>query len=341
MVIEAIKHALAENITGGNKFVSDSEKFTQDDVPDLSGKVAVVTGGSEGIGYGASYTLLSKNISKIFMLSYSQEVVDGALKAIAEEMGEETAKKVEWIQCDLSNWNQVSTVAFQIAKSTDRIDILINNAARGIMTQQMVNGIDRHIALNHIGHVILTSHLLPVLKKTAEAGHTVRISNQSSNAHQSAPSDTKFESVEELNKELGPMAVYGRSKLAGILYAKYLTRHLHASHPKILINATHPGFVETKQSTEDILEPYPLGGYLMRDAMKPFKKDQFEGALPTLYAVTVTEESGQYICPPAIVEKGSDLANDQQLEENLMKLTREIITTSTSAKAQGCPITDY
>ena len=70
----------------------------------------------------------------------------------------------------------------------------------------------------------------------------------------------------------GPMAQYGRSKLAGILYAKYLNKHLTSKYPNILVNATHPGFVQTKMSVDDIHEPYPLAGYGMSAVMAPFKK---------------------------------------------------------------------
>lgn len=105
-------------------------------------------------------------------------------------------------------------------KENDRLDILINNAARGIMTYQLTDyGVDRHMAVNHMGHVVFTSHLLPLMKKTAEQGNVVRISNQSSNAHQAAPSDTKFENLDELNRDLGPNGQYGRSKLAGVSVA--------------------------------------------------------------------------------------------------------------------------
>lgn len=113
------------------------------------------------------------------------------------------------------------------------------------MTAQLTDkGVDRHMAINHVAHVILTSHLLPVLKKSAQKG-TVRIGIQASNAHQGAPSDTKFASLEEINKDSGPNGQYGRSKLAGILYARYLARHLSKEHPSIVANATHPGFVST------------------------------------------------------------------------------------------------
>ena len=295
------------------------------------------------------------------MISVSKEVVDGSINAIKEEMGEETAKKVTWLQCDISDWKKVKQTADKIAGSTDRIDILINNAARGIMTYQLTDyGVDRHVslilfvvmkavliplqmAMNHMAHVILTSHLLPILKKTASNGNTVRIVNQASNAHQVTPSDTKFESLDELNRDLGPNGSYGRSKLAAILYSRYLNRHLTSSHPNILANATHPGFVDTKMSTRDAHEPYPLGGYLMSVGMAPLKKDIMQGCVSTVFAATTTTKSGEYICPPAVPETGSAMAQDEQLGENLMKLTREIVKEKTyeDSAAKGCPFKDY
>lgn len=340
--MQAIKNTIAENLSGGNTFAPEDSKFTLDQVPDLSGKVAVVTGGSGGIGYGATHTMLTKNISKLFIISDSQDRAEDAIDAIRSELGDSIAQKVKWIQCDLSDWKATAETAKKISSETERLDVLINNAGRGIMTFQLEpNGIDRHLALNHMGHVVLTSHLLPLLKKTAEKGDKVRIVNQASNAHESTPSDCKFENVEELKKDLGPMPTYGRSKLAAILYSKYLNRHLTAKYPNILANATHPGVVATKMSKQDILEPYPLGGYAMKYGMAPFKKDQFEGALSTLFAATATENSGQYICPPAIVEEGSKHANDDELGERLMKLTREIVKQKTGADEEGCPLTDF
>jgi NAD(P)-dependent dehydrogenase (short-subunit alcohol dehydrogenase family) len=341
--MDTVKTTIAENlgkVIPGNDLAPTDSKFSLEEVPDLSGKVAVVTGGSEGIGYGCSHTLLQKNISKLFILSKSNDIVDDALKAISEEMGEDKAKKVQWLQCDLSDWEATSETAFKISELTDRLDILINNAARGIMTQQFdKNGVDLHMSSNHIGHVVLTSHLLPLLKETSKKGDTVRIVNLASNAHQNAPKDVKFESLEELNKDYGPMAQYGRTKLASILYSKYLHRHLTSQFPSILANATHPGVVETRQSTDHILEAYPLGGYGMRDALNPIKKNIWEGSVSTMFAATKTEKSGQYICPPAIVEKGSDHANDDGLGERLMDLTWKIVKEKTKSKSadKGCP----
>ncbi len=237
----------------------------------------------------------------------------------------------------------VTDVAKKVRDQTDRLDILCLNAARGIMTYQLTEyGIERHVAVNHIGHVTLTSHLLPLLKESASKG-TVRIQVQASNAHQGAPSDLKFASIDELNTDLGPNGQYGRSKLANILYARYLTAHLHKSHPNILINATHPGFVDTKMSTEDIHEPYPKAGYAMSAGMQPFKKDIWMGCVSTVFAATRVEKSGLYICPPAIEEPGNELSQNAELGEQLMKLTREIVKEKFGAQSvdKGCPLQDY
>ncbi|KAM0354855.1 hypothetical protein ACHAPU_000684 [Fusarium lateritium] len=326
-IVDTVKNTIAENFGGPAEQLA-THQFSLSEVPDLSGKVAVVTGGSEGIGYGVTHTLLDHGISKIFILSLSEDVVKGAKKSVAEELGQEKADRTEWIQCDLSNWAEVKKVAEQIKKSTDRLDILVNNAGRGIMTYQLSsNGVDLHMAINHFGHVLLTSYLLELLKKTAEQHGTVRIVNQSSNAHQGAPSDVKFESLDELNQDLGPNPQYGRSKLAGILYTRYFDRHVtKGGYPKVLMNCSHPGFVSTRQSKEHIHEAYPLAGYAMSIGMEPFKKDQFQGATSSVYAATITDKSGQYICPPAVPEQGNELSQNENLGEQLMELTRKIIS---------------
>ena len=194
-----------------------------------------------------------------------------------------------------------------------------------------------------MSHVILTSHLLPILKKTATPTNKVRITTMGSNAHQAAPSDTKFASLEELNRDLGANGQYGRSKLANILYSRYLNRHLTSAHPHILANSTHPGFVDTKMSSEDIHEPFPIVGYAMSMGMAPLKKDIWQGCASAMFACTKTEKSGQYICPPAVPESGSELAQSVELQEQLMKLTRDLVSEKTApdSKEKGCPFSDY
>ncbi|KAK0705889.1 oxidoreductase bli-4 [Lasiosphaeria miniovina] len=321
------QNTLAENF-GGPMSKLGSNQFSLDECPDLTGKVAIVTGGSRGIGYGIAHTLLKHNISKLYILSITKEAGDAAKEAIAKDLGQDTADRVTWVHCDLADWKQVERVAAAIRKETDRLDILVNNSGWGIMTPSLTSyGVDKHMAVNHMGHVVLTSHLLPLMKKTADRGDTVRISNQASNAHQGAPSDTQFASLDEINSDAGPNGQYGRSKLANILFTRYFNRNVTKNgYPNILMNATHPGFVSTKQSTQDIHEPYPIAGYAMSYGMDPIKKDQFQGAVPSVYAATMAEDSGQFICAPAIPEPGSEMSQSDELADKLMDLTRQVVS---------------
>lgn len=343
--MEAIKSTIAENFGGvAHSLAIPEHQFDiEKDIPDLSDKVAVITGGSEGIGYAAGFMMLKNNLSKLFVVSMNQKVMDGALNDISEKLGAQYAQKVTWLQCDMGDLPRVVKVAKVISEQTSRLDILCLNAARGIMTYQVTEeGLDRHMQVNHVGHVTLTSHLLPLLKKTAEKG-TVRIQAQSSNAHQGTPSNCKFASIDEMNQDLGPNGQYGRSKLANALYMRYLATHLSKSHPNILANATHPGFVETKMSKDDIHEPYPIMGYGMSVGMNPLKKDQWMGATSTLFAATKTEKTGEYICPPAIPEPGNQLMQDAELGEQLMKLTDEIVREKWGVQSvdKGCTLKAY
>lgn len=80
----------------------------------------------------------------------------------------------------------------------------------------------------------------------------------------------------------------------------------------------------------------------MSVGMEPFKKSQFQGAVSTIFSATATSNSGEYICPPAIPEPGSQLSQDDQLGEDLMELTRKLVMEKTrnDSSDQGCPFDD-
>lgn len=319
---------------GASYFIPKGAQFSLKDVPDLSGKVALVTGGSEGIGWACTKTLLQRNAEKVFVLSYRREVFDKALKALQE--GER--KRVEWVQCDLSQWEtDVIEAAKKITSLTSHLDIVINNAARGIMLPKTdSHGLDLHMSSNHIGHVVLMSHLLPLLKKSASSRNIVRIVNMASMSHEQAPPDTTFDKIEDFEQGIGVHKTYARTKLANILYTRWLADRV--GNDNILVNATHPGVVNTPATIEGIHEPYPILGYGMSVLMYPFKKSEEQGSLSAMFAATVTKDTGNYITPPAQVESGTEKSQDKQVGQHLMDWTIKIIAEKTDAKQKGCPL---
>ena len=81
----------------------------------------------------------------------------------------------------------------------------------------------------------------------------------------------------------------------------------------------------------------------MSVGMKPLKKDQWQGCVSSVFAATKTEKSGEYICPPAVAESGTAASQDEELGEQLMKLTRELVREKTyeDSAAKGCPFADF
>lgn len=336
--MQAVKNTIAENfgVPGAHSLAPAENQFTLDEVPDLSGKVAILTGGSEGIGLATAHTLLKHDISKLYILSPGEDRAAEAVKKFEAELGAEKAGRVTWVPCDLGDWAQTKEVAEKLHSQLDRLDMLLCVAGRGIMSvQQNKYGVDMNMAVTHFGHVVLTSTLLPLLKKTAEdPSNTVRLIYAGSNLHEQAPKETSFADLAEINKDYGPNPQYGRSKLAAILYARYLARHLSPTHPRILANAFHPGIVDTRQSNTHIHEPFPILGW-GNNMMYPIKKDIWDAACSVMYVATKTENTGEYVCPPAIPEPGSEQARDVELGERLMKTTREIL------KSHGFEVQDY
>ncbi|AEO62140.1 hypothetical protein MYCTH_103818 [Thermothelomyces thermophilus ATCC 42464] len=303
--MQEIKNTLAENF-GGPVTALGSHQFKLVDCPDLTGKVAVVTGGVKVSALvWFNYTFLKHSINKVYTLSVAEEVINGAKEVVARELGQDKADRIVFLQCDLSDWLRVKEIAETIKHDTDRLDNLVNNAGRGIMTAELTS----------------------CKKKNAERGNIVRISSQASNMHHKVPSDIKFASLEEINTDLGRNQLYSRSKLAVILYKRYYfdRRVTRNGHLNLLMNATHPGFVSSKQSRADIFEAFPIGGFGMSYGPEPFKKDEFEGAVPTVYAATVADKGGQHICAPATPEAGSELSQSEELAERLMELTRNVV----------------
>lgn len=169
--------------------------------------------------------------------------------------------------------------------------------------------------------------LLPVLKKTPNS----RLVLQSSDLHKAAPSSIKFASLDELNTDIGPTYLYNRTKLALVLIVRALVRRLKTGDVQgPWVNATHPGGVKTDQQKQAV-DAYGTLGKVGVALVAPLLKDPIDdGCRPALFAATAeaiaTEGiQGQYIIPDRKVTEPSSQAQDEQLGEQLWKLTVQIL----------------
>ncbi|KAI8843345.1 hypothetical protein BJ741DRAFT_590617 [Chytriomyces cf. hyalinus JEL632] len=260
--------------------------FSTASIPDLAGRVFIVTGGNTGIGYETCLQLAKKNAT-VVMASRSQERANAAIEKIKAEIPGYT--NIEFLKLVLNDLKQVSSAALEIAQRHPTIDVLINNA--GIMASPFAlspDGIEDQFATNHVGHFLFTRHLLPCLLKSSHA----RIVNLSSSYHDKAPTPEgiRFNAIND-PKSMDVWQRYGQSKLSNILFSKQLNK-LYGD--RIFINSVHPGFVDT----ELMRGPEATYGEWLKPIFKAVKYfaalTPEQGALTQLYAAA----------SPEIVEKG-------------------------------------
>jgi WW domain-containing oxidoreductase len=294
--------------------------------------VYVVTGGSAGIGYGIVAHILQHNPAKIYLLSNKEHHADEAQESL-KEFGD--ISKVEWRQCNLEDLKQTDEVAKQLSQELSRLDALVCNAGLGVgVYNETRDGLDSHMQVNVFSQAHLTLTLLPVLQKTPDS----RIVHQSSDMHKGATSSMKFESVAEMNQDIGATLLYNRTKLAQILFLRELYQRIKAGQFGTVtgttglpwINATHPGAIKTDQQDQAV-EAYGTLGKIGVAAVRPFLKDPVsQGCRSALFAATssdiATEQvQNSYIIPDRKVTEPSKQALDEALSLNLWKLTKQVL----------------
>lgn len=248
-------------------------RWTADDLPDLSGTTAIVTGANSGIGkvaatelarHGAEVTLAVRNLDKG--------------KAAADHM----PGKVIVRHLDLSSLDSVRT----FVDGTDgTVDLLIDNAGiMGTPLGKTADGFELQFGTNHLGHFALTLLLLPQVTK--------RVVVISSDLHRRGQID-----LADLNWErrpYKPWGAYSQSKLANLMFALELQKRLVASGSAIESLAAHPGYAATglQSGTEGALMKIAgaIGNALVAQSEEM-------GALPTLYAATQDLPGGSFIGP--------------------------------------------
>jgi NAD(P)-dependent dehydrogenase (short-subunit alcohol dehydrogenase family) len=248
---------------------------------DLSGKTAIVTGSSSGLGAetarvlagaGASLTLTARDTGKA--------------EAVADTIRSDTRNpSIEVMQLELHRPESVRHFAKAWLESHAELNLLVNNA--GVMAcplDRTVEGWEMQLATNHLGHFLLTGLLLPALR----AGAPARIVNVSSAGHRFGPVD--FDDPHFERREYDKWASYGQAKTANVLHAVELDRRL-SSHG-VRAFAIHPGAIMTE-----------LGRHLTRDDMQTLNsrapggglkfKPLPAGAATQVYAATAPELEGQ------------------------------------------------
>ncbi|KAK7972340.1 hypothetical protein PG988_006474 [Apiospora saccharicola] len=229
--------------------------FHPDNLPELKGKVFIVTGGNSGIGYH-TVSYLAEHGAHVYMGARSPEK---ATAAIANIKKTHPAAHIDLLQMDLMDLASVVATAQRFLALETALHGLVNNA--GIMATPFEMTKDGHEAqwqTNYLAHWVLTEHLLPLMRSTAKTSPTpgsVRIVNISSSGHlMAAKGGIHFEELSL--KESSPWARYGQSKLANILHAKTLHKNYGPGSPsaqsgegEIWTCSVHPGIVETNLST--------------------------------------------------------------------------------------------
>jgi NAD(P)-dependent dehydrogenase (short-subunit alcohol dehydrogenase family) len=261
--------------------------WTEQDIPDQGGRVALVTGANTGTGFAAAKALARRGAHVI--LACRQ--VDKAMAAEQRIRAEVPGASVERVTLDLGELASVRKAAQAVQERHTRLDLLVNNA--GVMIPpygKTADGFELQLGTNHLGHFALTGLLLPLLLATPGS----RVVTMSSTAH-------KFGRIhfEDLQWERGYHAwgAYGQSKIANLMFTFELQRRLGRAGSATLAVAAHPGFARTDLARHAVRHPLTrlgmaaLGAFLSQDAA--------HGALPLLRAAVDPEASGSHFYGPS------------------------------------------
>jgi len=268
--------------------------WTAEEIPDLTGKTIIVTGGNSGIGYEAALQLAGKRANVVLACRDPGRAGD----AVERIRSAHPKASVDVMALDLASLASVRSFAEAFSRRHDRLDVLCNNA--GVMAlpyRRTADGFEMQLGTNHLGHFALTGLLLERLLSTAAA----RVVNVSSTAHRMGK--MRFDDL-QWEHGYGKWRAYGQSKLANLLFTYELQRRLVAAKANAISVACHPGYAATNLQ---IAGPRMQGSSFMEKASvlgnALFAQSAAMGALPTLYAATAPDvRGGDYIGPDGFGE---------------------------------------
>jgi NAD(P)-dependent dehydrogenase (short-subunit alcohol dehydrogenase family) len=291
-----------------------SAHWTAENIPDLTGEVAIVTGANSGIGYEMARALAAKQAT-VILACRNQDKGAAALRQIAQEC---PAAKADLMQLDLSDLTAVRRFAAEFARHYQRLDLLINNA--GVMAVpfgKTADGFEVQFGTNHLGHFALTGLLLDLMIHTPQA----RIVAISSSGHRFGTID-----FANLNAEKGydRQRAYAQSKLANLLFTYEMQLRLERAGVDTIAVAAHPGWTATNLQVH---------WRLVRILNPVVAQTPKMGALPALYAATALDvHGGEYYGPRGWQElrgyptrvKSSGRSHDTAVAAKLWTISEEL-----------------
>jgi NAD(P)-dependent dehydrogenase (short-subunit alcohol dehydrogenase family) len=299
--------------------------WTEKDVPDQSGRLAIVTGSNTGLGYDTARVLAARGAKVVMAVRDTAKGESAAARIRRLTPGADvTVHKL-----DLGSLTAVKQSAAEMAAAYPRIDLLINNA--GVMyppKSTTADGFELQFGTNHLGHFALTGILLPNLLEV-EGSRVVVVASIAHNLR----AKIDFADLQWERRKYDRVAAYGQSKLANLMFAYDLQRRLAASAKatgtKTMAVAAHPGVAATELTRHLPGANLPgvnwLSGRLLNSAEM--------GALPTLRAATdPAARGGTYYGPdgfrelrgyPKLVDSSAQ-SKDVAVQERLWSVSEEL-----------------
>jgi NAD(P)-dependent dehydrogenase (short-subunit alcohol dehydrogenase family) len=293
-------------------------KWTTADIPDQTGRVAVITGANTGLGYETAAALADHGARVVLAVRDLDKGKDAAAQITAQSPDAEVALQ----ELDLTSLESIRAAAEQLRSEHDRIDLLINNA--GVMYTPKANtkdGFELQFGTNHLGHFAFTGLLLDRLLPVAGS----RVVTVSSVGHR-IRADIHFDDL-QWERSYNRVSAYGQAKLANLLFTYELQRRL-ASHGTTIAAAAHPG-----GSNTELMRNLPRWAAVAYPVIAPLMQDATMGALPSLRAATDPAVlGGQYYGPDGVGQTrgypklvgSSRKSHDVDLQRRLWAVSEEL-----------------
>lgn len=262
-------------------------------VPDLTGRLAVVTGANSGLGFGLTGRLAAAGAEVVMAVRNREK----GQRALDELVGQNPDARLRLLDLDLASLASVRSAAQSLLDEDRALDILINNA--GIMAvpdrRETADGFELQFGSNHLGPFALTGLLLPALQR-AEAPRVVSTASIAANAGRWQWDNLQAE------KKYSAWGAYGLSKLSNLVFARELQRLSDLNAWGITSVAAHPGGTATNLQTTG-----PRDGQApsarQQKATERFMQGVDQGILPSLYAATSPDATpGGYYGPNGFLE---------------------------------------